>query len=305
MLLVALAGGCAARSSGTASDPVVIETLRARSGALQRGGIAWIAAVVEEFRRGTDVLREGRATRLSPDDARRRIEAADVLLVADVHDLDPIRTAFARLVAKHGPSDRSAIVLEALPPGDEAAYDVLRTQSREELLGYLQATWPWPVERLADMLAAPDVRRAAWLGAGNVRSEVPPDYTPDRDRQPVIRLGGTSVHDAKYGLDHAPGYGRNGPAADRAHRWLERAKPGAKAFVLYGFAHYLDGVYPGTGIRGELERRGHRVLVLVPFLPEWELAVRERGTRDAWLEVLPGVLRPPTVSDEDILRFGS
>jgi hypothetical protein len=136
-----------------ASDPAVLDALRARSGVLDRGGVTWIAGVVEEFREGTDVIREGRAVRLSPAEGRRRIEASDVLLV--------------------------------------------------------------------------------------------------------------------------------------------------------GFAHYLDGAYPRSGIRGELERRGRRVLLLVPFPPEWELAVRERGGAGAWLEVMPGVVRVPAVPDEEIRRFGS
>jgi hypothetical protein len=181
-----------------------------------------------------------------------------------------------------------------------------KNSAREDLLDYLQSVWPWPVHALADMLGTDGLRRAEWIGSGNPYNEVPPEYTPDQDRQPVIWLGESTVFDAKYGPQFVPGYGRNGPTADRIDLWLRRAGPAGRVFVLYGLAHYLDGHNPGSGIRSELERRGYHVLIIVPFLPEWEVAIRERGgaAAGAWLEVLPGILRAPLVSDDEILRMG-
>jgi len=61
----------------------------------------------------------------------------------------------------------------------------------------------------------------------------------------------------------------------------------------------------GNLVRG-FEAEGFRVLVFVPFLPEWEAALRRRFGRQVgrnWYEVLPGVLRPPFVGDEEVLAI--
>jgi hypothetical protein len=107
-----------------------------------------------------------------------------------------------------------------------------------------------------------------------------------------------SLEDAKYGADFGRG---NHNAIGRVSAWLREA-PGRRAFVLYGAAHLLGE----HNLVDRFTAEGFRVLALVPFLPEWEAALRRRFGPEAaktWYEVLPGVLRPPYVTDEEVLAI--
>ena len=86
--LIVLAVGCgrAPPSTPTVDDATVLSILRDRTGVLDRGGFTWVAGATDYFRQGTSRLREGRVKTLSDAEVRRRFEASDVLLVADVHD---------------------------------------------------------------------------------------------------------------------------------------------------------------------------------------------------------------------------
>ena len=56
-----------------------------------------------------------------------------------------------------------------------------------------------------------------------------------------------------------------------------------------------------------LETEGIGTVVLVPFLPEWEAALRQRfgaAAAEHWYEVIPGVLRPPLLRGEEIRLLG-
>ena len=64
----------------------------------------------------------------------------------------------------------------------------------------------------------------------------------------------------------------------------------------------------GAGhIKEQLDKAGLKTVVLVPFLPAWEIALRKRfGNRaeKGWYEVLPDVLRAPFVTDDEIRKLG-
>jgi hypothetical protein len=113
-----------------------------------------------------------------------------------------------------------------------------------------------------------------------------PAAAADRAQEPSwdeIKRGGT--------------FGRkNIETAERAHRWLQTS--GDQIFVLYGTWHV-------TAIRRSLAERGVDSVILVPFLTDVELALRERlgaGAEDRWFELAPGVFRAPYVTASEIGR---
>ncbi len=160
--------------------------------------------------------------------------------------------------------------------------------------------WPWPVQELIVLLRREDLAPCPVLGAGRISKCVrPPDTTPDADRTPGFDLlHGASLEEIKYGADF---YRGNDNAVRRVSHWLRKAE-GRQAYVLYGAAHLL-----GEGNLVErFTEEGFQVLVLVPFLAEWEAALRRRFGAEAantWYEVMPGVLRPPFVSDRELLEM--
>ena len=272
--------------------------------------MAWVNNGLKPLRAGEAAIRAGETSvkRLTQKAARARVAAADVVLVADFHDVDPIRRAFGRIVEDFSPaealrSSRVALALEAVPALWEAELAKARADKRKDvLLSFFQGAWPWPVREYPTILRRERLRLAPVLACGPMTPpKVPPASTKDRERKPVLEPI-ANWREFKYG---GHGFERNATTAKRAARWLGGAEEQRKVFILYGAAHLLDGVYPGSGIRGELEKRGYKVVVLVPFLVEWEIELRRRfrgAGEKGWYEVLPGVLRAPYVSDAEILK---
>ncbi|MHC4953292.1 MAG: hypothetical protein ACYTGZ_05330 [Planctomycetota bacterium] len=306
-----LLAGCG--DPGSSPDPsAVLAVLDARAGVLSPElKLHWMDTGLDPLRTGQRIIQAGSAIRSpSESSAKERAVAADVILVADFHDLDPCRRAFVHAVrtlstASARSAGRVAIALESVPLTMEAQLRAARRQSRDEgadpLVDTLRRCWTWPILETAALLRAKDLAPCPLLGAGRVtKTGFPPEDTPDAQRNPGIGpLVGTPVEDWKYGADFNRG---NQNALARVGGWL-RAEPRRQAFVLYGAAHLL-------GARNLAERfraAGLEVLVLVPFLPEWEAALRRRFGAEAsqsWYEVLPGVLRPPFVSDDCVLDLG-
>jgi len=253
----------------------------------------WIDAGLEPLRQGRTAILEGRAKRLDPAAARRRIEQADVVLVADLHQIDLIRRAFARLVKGYSKDREVAIALEALPPQFEEHY----AQAKDKV-DFLRNCWPWPVEAYAEVvkLGNPVLAVGEWRGVTLPGAEV-----ADTKRRPGISISfePTTTMDFKYGISW---YRRNELSASRIVTWI-RAGKRRKVFVLYGAAHYLEPgnvvtvgkkkFVSGGGMRSMLVERGMKVVVVVPLLPDWEVAFRKKKGGKGWYEVLPGVLRAP------------
>jgi hypothetical protein len=251
------------------------------------------------FRSALTSVREGKSppVPVPPEHVRARIAAASVILVADSHELDLCRMAFRRIVedlskpepAKHG---RVAIALEAIPTPLEAQIARDRARGdRDRLLASLRAAWGWPVEQYADLLLSPRLRPAPLLAVGEPAPPRPSGDTsdvPDAKRVPppmsleALREGG--------GFDF-----KNTETAKRLQQWLGS---GDQIFVLYGTWHV-------TAIRELLAAEGIDSVILVPFLTDLELALRERlgpAAEDHWFELAPGVFRAPYVKGSEIVR---
>ncbi len=125
------------------------------------------------YRRILNVIAD-RAARLEPaasGRSRKRVSAADVVLAADIHDVDLCRIAFRRIVEdlsdpaalRHG---RVAIALEAIAVSYESRLAACRRRGRrDELVALLQSCWGWPIERYGDLLSRPGLKGVPVLGS--------------------------------------------------------------------------------------------------------------------------------------------
>jgi len=283
------------------ADPVLaaLEKLEPILEAKDRG-LHWIEGGLDPLRDGLAAVRAGKVKALDAAVARARVAAAQVVLVGDLHHLDPCRVAFARAVETLSDPEalragRVAMAFEAVP----AVWEERLADAREEgadLPGFLEACWPWPVKEYAALLRREKLAAVPALAAGGQPGPVPAAGTEDAERRPVWGAV-TDVMDWKYGTSF---YGRNQWAVHRVTQWL---KPGRRAFVLYGAAHHLERGQEAANLKQALEKAGCTVVVLFPLLPEWEIALRRRDGAKAsgrWYEVLPGVFRAPLVTDDEI-----
>lgn len=300
-LLQLLLAGCVASPCPDA----VLAVLDGR-GALDGLQLSWIQRGMQPLRAGLHRLcsPEG-AARIDEDAAVARLRAARVVLVADLHDLDPCRRAFGRAVILGTSADERdagciGLAFEALPPGAAIAARTARHQpivdGFDPLRECFAAVWPWPVSEMAVQLRRQELRACPLLAAGREEAiALPAASTPDAERVPRFRpMTEEEVEGDTFHLGN-----RNAKASIDA--WLEGGV-GRRVFVLYGALHLL-----GEGnLAAELRAAGRRVLVLVPFLPEWEAAIRRRGepgASQAWFEVAPDVLRAPLVGDDEVLAL--
>jgi len=290
----------------------VLDVLDARAGVLSPDlHVEWMRTGLRPLRDGLRSIEGGGGIRvLGADEAAQRIRSARVVLVADLHDLDPCRRAFASAVRQlSSPSARAegrvAIALESVPLTMESQVRWARSQEVRDgvdpLAGVLRAAWTWPVLETAALLRDEDLSGCPLLAVGRTPHAVfPPPDTPDAERRPGLDLsGGMSVADWKYGNDFARA---NWNTLGNVTQWM-RAMPDRQCFVLYGAAHLL-----GEGnLVDRFQKAGLDVIVLVPFLPEWEAALRRRfgsAAASTWYEVAPRVLRPPYVADREIVALG-
>jgi len=252
------------------------------------------------FRSALTSIREGKSPpgAVPAEQVRARIAVAPVVLVADSHDVDLCRIAFRRIVEDLSSPEAAnrghvAIALEAIPIPLEAR--VARDRARgdpDRLLSSLQAAWGWPVQQYADLLLRPRLRSLPLLAVGE---PVPPPPSgrapgvPDAKRVPPPM----SWEDLKEGETF--GF-KNTETAKKLQQWLEES--GGQVFVLYGTWHL-------TFIRELLAERGIDSVILVPFLTDVELALRERlgaGAEGQWFELAPGVFRAPYVKGSEVTR---
>jgi hypothetical protein len=266
-------------------------------------GLAPLRAAHEEIRHGRPSIRP-----LERAEVVRRAREAAVVLVADLHHLDLCRRGFARAVVdlttgKARSTGHVGIAFEAVPMSMEAHVREARrrevSKHYDSLVEQLRALWPWPVLEIATLLRQQELTSCPLLGAGRLSKGRCPRQTPDAEREPAIDLAvGVTMEDIKYGADFQRA---NLHAIGRVTSWLREGED-RQAFVLYGAAHLLGVGNLAEGFRKE----GFDVLVLVPFLPEWEESLRRRfGPRAAtmWYEVLPGVLRAPYIREDEVLEL--
>lgn len=283
----------------------------------------WIRAGLEPLKRGRAAIESGapEVRPLTDPETRRRLRQAEVVLVADLHDLDLLRDALHRLLRTHVDREdlaagRIAFGFEAVSPErQEDLRQAVRAHDRDALRAVLAGCWPWPVDAYLDVLLDPALAGLVLFGLGSARDgRHPCSGVSDAERRPGVLLPfpGTSTSesgfgqparydlggdsewlDVKYGLTF---HRKNRLASSVAAEWVRGGNGFRRMFVLYGAAHLLEDAPTGDGIGDLLVRAGVRVVVVVPFLPSWERALYRRfgaAARDRTYEVLPGVLRVP------------
>ncbi len=236
-----------------------------------------------------------------PADARSRLRDADVVLVPDIHNLPAIQQLFGRLL-RGSSLTRSgrewAVGLEFFTP-DQAQMaatgtdtDALRTVSEASLSAY------WPLPNATDIVQASRSMRAPLIGLATSGTFEPTEGELAGNR--MIESGGLRVPAAalERHIVHS-----NLEIARRIGDWMESGDPTAPRGVvaLIGKGH-ISGP---NGLTTLLARRRLSVVVLVAFLPTWELTLRERFPRDAgrWIRPIPGHLALPRLADADVLSM--
>jgi hypothetical protein len=320
-------GGCGGPAPRPPAAAEVVKALEADPCVLDEDALlGWVRAGLEPLRRVRDAIGSGdpRVRPLDPQEVRRRLDLADVVLVADLHDRDLYRRALTRLLRAHAATadlgaGRIGLGFEAVAPeNQELLRDLVHRRDREGLHALLRASWPWPVEAYLDVWLDRTLTGVVpfALGDGHDGRHGPgdlddgarspdllprrmptPDLLPapageDGSDLPLLLEFDDEWADIKYGLT----FGRkNARVAAACTAWV-RSAAGRRMFVLYGAAHLLEDLATGNGIRDLLVREGLRVEVVVPFLPSWERALHKRfgaAALDTVYEVLPGVLRVP------------
>lgn len=255
----------------------------------------WLHSALEPLRAGHRAILAGKAKRVEHRRALARLRAADVVLVGDIHTIDPCRAALIDAFKDAREDRECAFALEAIPQPWEKKLAALRKEGDgHRIRDFLKEGWGWPVEAYLAVLR----EEAAVLAVGFEKPPpLPPKDTPDGKRQPGITP--QTPWDFKHG---ASWFSRNRYAAKRVSDWLGE-KPGKRrVFVLYGTAHMLGA----NGIKTLLDKQGLETVLLMPFLPDWEIALRKKFGRRAargWFEILPGVLVPPYVSDDTVRQL--
>ncbi len=273
----------------------------------------WLAAAIAPLVRIRDKIRKDpdQAVRLHMTDVQARVQAADVIVVSDRHDLQPCQRAFARILNEIGPmyrdQERNAIVgLEMIPDDKfEKARPLFSAPIVDDgaaLLELMRSCTVWPVSGYVNIAESVHTAGATLIRVGMLESPkegLPAADTPDAERRPgIVALDDPMEPEMEF-------FERNRRVADAVAKALKE-DPRGIVILFYGSAHLLDHE-PGFGnLHGLFLERGLEPLFLISFLRDWELAIREskkQGDWSWWHEVAPGVLRTACVTDDEIVEM--
>lgn len=235
--------------------------------------------------------------------AAERLGKADVVLVGDIHDQDICRRGWGKVAALQSRAVATAglelgLALEALSPATVQIIESARGQPAgldlQALLGALRGEWPWPcaayVNAIQDYALTGVPMIAGW---GGEDLGVPNPQLQDALRRPVEAVDSAEFAERVLAADQF--------ASDNIVRWMAR-RPGCRRVCgLFGLGHVVS---VGRSLAVRLREQGLAVLVVLPYVPEWEFELQKRGARDpnAWLEVFDGVLYPPYWLEEQLGR---
>jgi len=239
---------------------------------------------------------------IGSDAARDLILEADVVVVGDVHSVAGcLRTAVdVSTMIRSGPNGAIPVdvglALEYLAPGlggdlDRELYNVAAGHSG--LQQVLRRSWPFPVAAIARMLAMARDHGITLLPAGGPPLGIPGPDVPDRARRPPEAK---PIRDLDRAWTLA---NQNLSLAARGFLFTNGRLNKRKLVVCYGLLHLFgtDGA-----VVERLEGLGFSVVVLLPFVPELEVALHMRlgdSYCGSWIRIQKGVLRPPTVCVEE------
>ena len=247
--------------------------------------------------------------------APRDFVQAEVILIADGHDLVPCQSAIGWIVSEFAagrPGRNVHLVFEALPstyemPAIKSGDETSAGSAREDILGALRAYWGWcwPVDGYAKALATLDdllMAQRLWVsGVGidasvlnGARSSEPTDEGAEarsETSEETAAQRAQSFHDF------------NERAAKEVVR-LRRDHPSGAVVLVAGAAHVF---HPASGVLRRLSDLGvERVVTLVPFTPFTDLVLEDAlgpAFRDKWVPLTDSAWRPPAVSVQSIVEW--
>ncbi len=272
-------------------------------------GLGWLSRRLDPYREGLRRLESSDPAVKVLDEADwlHRVRGADVVLVAENHTDDLTHLGASRLIEILRTSDLEVgLVVEAIPGSEQAELDSALsdpTTQRERLGELLTRVWPYPVVTYGELLYEAARHGVAVIGAG-LPSTANPDHTvEDWKRRPstVFDPQGESTPEHRRQWTEEYFVEGNELAAETVQRWLRSSSSKRRiAVVVFGFAHHLGS---GRSLEQLLRKEALHVVTVIPFLAEWELAIRATDqTQGLCLEVLPGVIRPALIRDSDIRK---
>jgi hypothetical protein len=249
--------------------------------------------VLAEFEVGAHRIRDGKAVQLGRG-VPGAVSAADIVIVADDHLVGFYQVATGKLLEALAREDGSrwAIALEAFgPESSDRTASCGGDGCVRCLMAELRRTWPYPVNWYRRLVQAACRGSVSVLCVGsNVRAPALAG-SEDANRRPVRWTG------------MPPNAGR--VIVESTHQRMLRVIPNWLTRNQQGHLLLLCGAGHVRFLEREFSSRGFDMAIVIPFLASWELSLRSLagGNSGFWWEVLPGVYRPPFVTDEVILEM--
>jgi hypothetical protein len=252
-------------------------------------GVAWVDSSALTLRGYlADLCKNDTPPVLQQEDAEAELAAADVICIADRHDLPPIREWIASYILREQRRDEArgarelGLLLEALPSQNGTngpVPDPATIHSDRRLYEQIKANWKYfETESYALLLKAARDARVVLIPFEPVPI---PDYSSGDGKSPDELFTAMNLDISR-----------------RVAVWLRsRSHRRRQVVVLVGAAHLLGS---GANIVSQLRGQSLRVVTVYVCNPRVEAAVCQRfGSRvqDKWLVIAPGVLRAPGICD--------
>lgn len=239
-----------------------------------------------------DMVKSGDVCPVSPERIRLVLSGADVILVADVHDLPYIQRVLEDIIdyTRADSQKRGVVLLEAVPSEQTEEFQLDLEQARlgygGPLQSFMRRVWPFPIEAYTYTLPRIARHGARVDGLGEI-------------------LAGDVVLDPGLPDDHRWPRGSDGSVSQEEFCKNQRrmAEVIARAAVsgdgpvsvLIGAMHL---VYPPCSLLDLLRRKGVHAVGVVPFLWDLEDALfTAHGTSacSTWYQLQPHLYRCPTI----------
>jgi hypothetical protein len=226
------------------------------------------------------------------EELSNRIVTTPVVILADCHTQRAVQEyccSLVRMLLSRRQAAPIAWTLEALPQAARSVEGTRGEELRSQVLWWLNQCWPWPLDAYRDYLKH-DTGVLDILAGGRSVCIRAVDMEGERSRNGTVR-------ELPDGYDLTQDYKSvNVGLADAVQRWTQFSQGRGVCVVLCGTTHALDTI---DGPAPRLRALGHNVLVLLPCVAEWELAIREvlPSLVDQRLEVFPGYVRVPVIHD--------
>ena len=255
----------------------------------------WISEIHADWKRMATRISTGHATRIGTSQLESWIRGARHILVADEH----CTASGAVFLLKHREWLLGrALVLEHLPRRNQA--DVQdRLSSPERLDELLASVWPFPIRRVHELMLSARKMKVPILAGGRrtvfiVKRTSLPDalrrpYDLVEYREPLAEFDYDPENDWDSEADFRLGT-KN--IVDVANGWVTHDST-RRTVIIVGAFHVAPVVKHLQG----------NVVVVVPYFPSWDLALRSRRYSLSHWHQVGEYLLPPRIDDKTLLAL--